>query len=63
MKKALHLEPIEAAVKLQVAPLGVAQIKKAGYYSVELLPELEPIDGRVRATARKSGKIGSLKIG
>src|SRR5438552_18919175 len=47
MKKALHLEAIEAAVKLQVAPFGVAQVKKAGHDSVELLPELEPIDGSV----------------
>src|SRR5271166_1701491 len=47
MKKALHLEAIEAAVKLQVAPFGVAQVKKASHYSVELLPQLESIEGGV----------------
>src|SRR6516165_12429548 len=47
MKKALHLETIEAAVKLQVAPFGVAQVKKAGHDSVELLPQLESIEGGV----------------
>jgi hypothetical protein len=44
MHKALHLEPIKAAVKLQVAPFGVAQVKKAGHDSVELLPEFESIE-------------------
>src|SRR6266436_8246419 len=47
MKKALHLEAIEAAVKLQVAPFGVAQVKKAGRYSVGLLPQLECVEGGV----------------
>src|SRR5271165_193554 len=47
MKKALHLEAIEAAVKLQIAPFGVAQVKNAGHYSVGLLPQLQRIDGGV----------------
>ena len=59
MKKALHLEAIEGAVKLQVAPFGVAQVKKAGHYSVELLPQLESIDGGVVLHLRP-GFIGYL---
>jgi hypothetical protein len=59
MHKALHLEAIEAAIKLQVAPFGVAQVKNAGHDSAGLLPQLECIDGGV-VLHLGSGFIGNL---
>jgi hypothetical protein len=47
MKKALHLEAIEGAVKLQVAPFGVAQVKQAGHDALGLLAQLKALEGGV----------------
>src|ERR1700724_1894763 len=47
MKKALHLEAIEAAVKIQVAPFGAAQVKNGGIDFLWLLPQLECVEGGV----------------
>src|SRR6266478_6772912 len=59
MKKALHLEAIEAAVKLQVAPFGVAQVKNACQDSLGLLPQLECVEGGVVLQDRKSTRLNS----
>ena len=39
MKEALQLEAIEGAVKLQVAPFGVAQVKQAGHDALGVFPQ------------------------
>ena len=47
MEEAFHLETVEGAVELQVAPLRVAQVEQAGDDPDQLLPQFHLIDGGV----------------